>query len=245
MLVREDSHELERRDGGHDRWLAMQSAYAEYRRVSEALESMHLPADDSSASQASRLIPLEGQQQAAFERYLEARIEFLEFRFDESNQPPPVVSSTLPIYDPEETKPGSRWASITGKPIVQILAAVLLCTTAFSLVREQKHVRELEASRDQLQSTLNQTRDSLQALTQKLDTWQPPQLAAVQQVQHTSPAPARHSKNSPARIAVRKTPAPGHWRRLPTANVPPKSMTASQNLGSRSYADRHRTRKPT
>jgi hypothetical protein len=82
MLDSDDSQEPEIRNDEHNHWLAMQSAYAEYGRASEALE----PTVDSSNGERSRLITLEGQQRVAFERYLEARMEFLEFRFDQSDR---------------------------------------------------------------------------------------------------------------------------------------------------------------
>jgi len=80
------SHEQDRRDDGHDRWLAMQSAHAEYRQASEALECIRRSSGDLSLDERARLTMLEGQQRIAFECYLEARMEFLEFRFDESNR---------------------------------------------------------------------------------------------------------------------------------------------------------------
>src|SRR4030095_1509812 len=87
MLEVDDSQELERRDDEHDRWLAMQSAYTEYRRASEALECSPEFADDSPTSPGLRLSMLEGQQRVAFERYLEARMEFAESRFDRRGWP--------------------------------------------------------------------------------------------------------------------------------------------------------------
>jgi hypothetical protein len=81
MLDSDDSHNSANRNDEHDHWLAMQSAYAEYGRASAALASTV----DSSNGERLWSIRLEGQQRVAFERYLEARMDFLEFRFDESN----------------------------------------------------------------------------------------------------------------------------------------------------------------
>ena len=74
-----------RRDEEHDRWLAMQSAYEEYKRASEALDCTSQSADDT--NERSKLPVLEGQQWLAFERYFETRMEFLEARFDEGYRP--------------------------------------------------------------------------------------------------------------------------------------------------------------
>jgi hypothetical protein len=175
--------ELERRDEGHDRWLKMQSAYAEYTRASEALECTHQSADDSSTTERLQLIMLEGKQRVAFERYLETRMEFLECRFDESNRPCAALT-----IDAEDSWFGSRLAFVKPRPLLEILAVILLCTIAFSLVREKQHLRNLEASRDELQATLKETRTQLQSLGQRVDAGKPPQHSVIHQVGHSSHA---------------------------------------------------------
>ena len=86
MLEGDESLEPTWRDVGHDRWLAMQSAYAEYRGSSEALECTRQSANESSTNERSLLTIAVDRQRVAFECYFEARMEFLEFRFDESNR---------------------------------------------------------------------------------------------------------------------------------------------------------------
>jgi hypothetical protein len=243
MLDGHDSHEPEHRNDGHDRWLAMQSAYAEYKRASEALECTHPPAEDSSAGQPSPLAALEGQQRAAFERYLEARMEFLEFRFDKSGRQSADVM-TVPMRDTEDSRIGSWMAFVKGRPVLQILAVILLCTTAFSLVREQKHVSDLEAARDELRATLNQTRDGLQQLAQKMDAWGPPQHTAIQPVEHPPRLPARRVHAATPRAAVRKPLGEAKWRHQ-TALHAQKQVASSQGVGARTYSERRRTRKPS
>jgi hypothetical protein len=196
----DNSHEPERPDD-HDRWLAMQSAYAEYRRASEELECTRQSADDT--NERLKLPVLEGQQWLAFERYLESRMEFLEARFDESTRPGsvPVVPRAS---DMEDSGSVSWLAFANWKPILPFVAVLLLCTMAFALVREQKHVRDLEASRDELQATLDQTRESLRLLGQKLDAWGPPlQHSAVQQVEHTPRPPVRRAPAAATRAPHR------------------------------------------
>src|SRR5436305_13396669 len=70
------------RDEAHARWLAMQSAYAEYMRASEEIETTRELTGDLAGPEHCELTLLEGRRDA-FERYLEARLEFLERRFDE------------------------------------------------------------------------------------------------------------------------------------------------------------------
>ena len=212
-----------RRDEGHDRWLSMQSAYSEYIRASEELECTRQSADDTHERQ--KLPILEGQQWLAFERYFESRMEFLEARFDEINRPlaPPAP---LPMHDAGHSGVSSWFALINYRSVLQVLAIVLLGTMVFALLAEQKRVRDLEASRDELQATLNQTRDGLRMLGQKLDSWGPPQHSGVQQVEHAVRAPARRGPAATPRASGRR--AEGS-RRLPGVHVPQKPIAAKRN----------------
>jgi hypothetical protein len=158
----------------------MQSAYVEYQRASEALESPWPSDEDPQGA----LTPLAGRQRVAFERYLEARMEFLEGRYDDSYPP------------------GPRFAVKNVRPYVWVLAALLLCTAAFAVVRTRNHIRDLEASRDDLQARLNQTRAGLEVLAQKVDTWQPaPAPPAIVQ-----PAPVRRTRTTTVRPKAKRPP---------------------------------------
>ena len=243
MLEGEDSQKPARRDDGHDRWLAMQSAYAEYRSASEALECTRQSADDTSTSERLRLIVLEGQQRVAFERYLEARMEFLEFRFDESN-PPGAGPAAPAARDADYSAAGSWLAFANRKPVLPILAVLLLCTNAFSLIRQQRHVRDLEAARDELRAALNQTRAGLQTLGQRMDAWGTPQPAAIRQVVHTPPAAVRREPDASHRPTGRNSSGEGQSRHAAALHVPQKQVSAkrqpvvetrSQNIGARTY----------
>ena len=187
MLDGDEMQQPERRDAGHDRWLAMQSAYAEYMHASEALECTHHSEDESSTGERLQLVMLEGRQRVAFERYLESRMEFLEFRFDESNRP-----GASPVIDVECSPAGSRFAFVKARPFLEILAVILLSATAFSLVREKQHLRTLESSRDELQAALVKTRNEVQLLGQKMDALKPvTQISAIHAVEHATHAPSR------------------------------------------------------
>jgi hypothetical protein len=230
MLDGNDLPAPARRDRSHDRWLAMQSAYADYRRASEALESTHHPTEESSFGECVRLTILEAHQRVAFERYLEARMEYLEFRVDERT----LVDETLaPMPDQEETRFGSWVAWARRKPVLPILTALLLCSTAFSLMREQKHVRDLEASRDELRAALNQTRDGLQVLAQKLEASRPLQEAAVQPVEHIARPPV-----AKASTQARKHPAPAQKGQL-TRRISQKQVATNRSTGPRTSDRRH------
>jgi hypothetical protein len=236
MLDGDEMHEPERRDAGHDRWLAMQSAYAEYMHASEALECTHHSADESSTSERLQLAMLEGRQRAAFERYLESRMEFLEFRFDESNQP-----GGAPAIDVEGSTASSRFAFVKARPFLEILAVILLCATAFSLVREKQHLRNLELSREELQTALVKTRTEIQLLGQKMDALKPAtQISAIHAVEHAAHPPARVG-----RAAAPHQMAPADQQRKRKAEMQakpaiakkrdPVTGTQSPGLAARSY----------
>ena len=149
MLDDGELHEPEHRDEGHNRWLAMQSAYAEYTRASDCWNAPINPRMVQRPASVCSGLLLEGKQRVAFERYLESRLEFLECRFDQSIQPGPA-----PPAEVGYAGAGSRWAFAKPRTLLEILAVILLCTTAFSLVREKQRLRKLETSDNGLQVAL-------------------------------------------------------------------------------------------
>jgi hypothetical protein len=236
MLDGDEMHEPERRDAGHERWLAMQSAYAEYMHASEALECTHHSADDSSTDERLQLAMLEGRQRVAFERYLESRMEFLEFRFDDSNQP-----GAPPAIDVECSPAASRFAFVKARPFLEILAVILLSATAFSLVREKQHLRNLESSRDELQAALVKTRTELQLLGQKMDALKPAtQISAIHAVEHATHSPSRVGHAAPPRPLApadqqRKRKVEQQSRPAIAKKREPVTGTQSPGLGAHSY----------
>jgi hypothetical protein len=236
MLDGDEMQEPERRDAGHDRWLAMQSAYAEYMHASEALECTHHSADESSTSERLQLVMLEGRQRVAFERYLESRMEFLEFRFDESNRP-----GAAPEIDDEGSPVVSRFGFVKARPFLEILAVILLCATAFSLVREKQHLRNLESSREELQTALVKTRSEIQLLGQKMDALKPTsEISAIHAVEH-----ATHSSSRTGRATAPHQMGPADQQRKRKADMQakpaiakkrdPVTGTQSPGLGTHSY----------
>src|SRR5215470_5318069 len=83
MADRDDSYTADLGGELHQRWFAMKSAYAEYARASEALEA------------GGREPDLWDDRRDAFERYLEARIAFVETQVDEQNRPGSRTTSTM------------------------------------------------------------------------------------------------------------------------------------------------------
>jgi hypothetical protein len=181
----------------------MQSAYEEYKRTSQPFEYEHQGADRSGAKDDSQSPVSEGRRRVAFEQYLEARMQFLECRFDQSYPPgAPLADPSAPVV---EDHGEGRWVVLGYcKPILQILALVLLCTTATSLVHEQKSVRGLEITCDELRETLKQTRSDLRLLNQRFDAREPVQHSTGPRIEQTQGASA--GTQAPRRIGPKGRP---------------------------------------
>ena len=211
----EASQEPEPRDEGHYRWLAMKSAYAAYRCASEELASIHQSADDLFTSESARLWTLDARQRLAFERYLEARMEFLEFRCDERNGPGGDL-----VDAPAENRGfwgiDSRFVSSGWIP--PVLAMMLLCATTPFLIRQQQHVHDLQLVCDELRATLSETHRTIETLTKEVNDRGPNQHSDIQQINHTASPPAR-------------TPRPAEWKRPRKQIYSPRTQT----IGTRGY----------
>ena len=207
MLHPDDPHDRPLSSNVHEHWLTMQSAYVEYTRATQALECALPPAGDSSGCERERL---EDRRRLAFEHYLETRMEFLESRFDECYPP----GTRLPAQITRAARPA--WVAA---PVVSVLVVVLLSISAYAFVRTRNHVHELEASRDDLRTRLNQTSDSLQSLAQKMNAWEPPSLPAIQKVD--APVP-------PRRVAARKGTGRAQSKRRRVQRLPAKNVVVTQ-----------------
>ena len=135
----------------------------------------------------------------------------------------------------------SRFAFVKARPFLEILAVILLCATAFSLVREKQHLRSLESSREELQTALVKTRTEIQLLGQKMDALKPAtQISAIHAVGHETHPPSRLG-----RAAAPHQMAPGDQQRKRKADMPakpaiakkrdPVTGTQSPGLAARSY----------
>jgi hypothetical protein len=237
MLESNNSNGEERRDEGHDHWLAMQSAYEEYRRAAEALDCVHESADDLSPNEHLRLTTLEGRQRVAFERYVEARLAFLEFRFDESNDPD--SGEVSPLRDAKYS--GIRsWLTFAQRLVLPILAIMLLSASAFSFVREQKRVHDLEAAREELRVTRDQTRNGLDLLGKKLDGLELSARPGAKQLEHSQRDGAAAGSGANEQQPLREK----ELRRLPAVHTQPRQIAAKgkplpqarvQGIGTRTY----------
>jgi hypothetical protein len=179
----------------------------DYKRASKALQSYDQSTDESPSREVLRLAMLEGQQRIAFEHYVEARIEFLEFRVEENNRPGPRLVVPIPAAGDALMH---RWLAVGWRPVLEVAAVLLLCVAVLSGVRQQRRLSEMEGTRDRLWTALNQTRDRLQVLGQRPETWDS-QHSAIREIQE-QPGASRA-----ATPAVPLQPKPQALERAPVA----------------------------
>jgi len=220
MQHNDDSHEIVRPGEARGQWLAMQAAYAEYKRTSGLLNS-----EDPSSGDLSGWRDLEAQQRAAFEKYLEARMDYLETRFDETSTrgEHSVDPSTR---ERTESTIGSRFARY--RLLVLALALGLVCMVVFSVMRTQKRMHELEASRDDLRAALTTARDDIQRVANRVDARPPAPEPATPELK-PQPAPKPQSA-SPVRRSYRFSLVPSRrFKRVGPIEVSLRSVDARQN----------------
>lgn len=240
MLEVNDSRELTRRDLKRECWATMRSAYAEYLRLSEALESLTRISDGSPTSVRPEQTMLPTEQRVAFERYVEARMEFVESRFDEIRRHA-GSRTTQPTATEERTRMGSFLAAF---PFIGLaLTLGMLSLTVFFLAGEHRRVRELENARVELGGLLGSTREGLDSLAKKLDAAQGSTPSQIQQVEPpAAPLKPVEKPRKPAPVAKAK------WRRLPR---PPTALRiqdrspANRNHGPESRVYRQFTLSPS
>jgi hypothetical protein len=232
MLNIEASDEPGSRGEGHDRWLAMKSAYAEYRRASEALECTTQVTDAPDTGESLRLSTLDGEQRVAFERYLEARMEFLESQCDDRNwrmDPPELPARNEGFFGINSRFGKFDW-------ILRALTIVVLITAASFLVRAQRHVHRLELAYEELRASLNETRGGMQLYQKEADD-RPDLPSPTEQIERAAP-PAFAPRGSELKRAGEQRPRP-----RPAQPVQPRvaaqrgriSKPRSPNSGAGSY----------
>ena len=235
MLEIDDSHEPEWREEEHHRWLAMQSAYAEYKCACEVVEFPNPSADDSAGGESLHLSRPEGRQWAAFERYLEARLEFVEFQCDKHHR------RNMCLAEPSGNN--GRFSGIGTRlarygQILQIVTTVLLCVSVGFLYREWKQVRDL-AARDETRTTLSETREQQNLSAPKVNDMSPDEHSTTRQTGQGELPSFLNARMNLQSLAVEKPgihQSPNRVPHKPAAaerNRTPK--TPRQAIGARSY----------
>jgi hypothetical protein len=156
---------MERRDTQHELWLEMQTAYNKYRHASDVLKAAasRVPISISPADETPGMPLLVLEQRAAFESYIEARLQYSEFERD-----PDIVTtigSTIAQCDHQpkaEQQIGIR--SRRWLVVLRGFALVGIFSLSFAII-----IRESRAGRDPKPAPLSQSRVDLQAIAGKLD----------------------------------------------------------------------------
>jgi len=239
----------EQQHAEHELWLAMQAAYTDYINASLALE-IATSNEHGAVHESSRLERAALEQRTAFENYLEARMQFLEFRYDRDNTGIGRVAAANNGRDlnaPDEEQVGRRpWAelSISRLSTTAVIVA-LLCTTALSLVyvaRAQRQTQDSDKARDENSAHWKQARNDIHVLLRKIDAVNGTRQGLLPKATNTSDPPVL------TRMLEGKPPGKGHWRRIRVLSVAPEGWGRSsmskwrgkvddhaQNVGGRSY----------
>jgi hypothetical protein len=208
----------------HEYWLQLKTAYEKYQISSISLASP-IARQTSGGSEGAAAEEPETQQRA-FEQYIEARLDFLECCFDQSNAPlvnrGPQAHS--PFREPEMTSEGTRFLSVDWAPfagrmlLLRVLPFALLCVTAFSVILQQRHTRELEAVLETLQARIGQPLESQPPAQQARDARHGISPSVIHQDGHPLP-PAQAAHKRPA-VAPQVHPSQPSRTAQPTSGWP-------------------------
>src|SRR5215469_2890920 len=120
----------DQRSAEHDLWLAMQAAYNKYRNASEVHESLglRLQGADPSAGAGLQIESAASEQRSAFENYIEARIQFTEFRCDQNARSFAQPEAAEASAGRSGERPWWEYWPEIPRAAMAAIAAALLCT---------------------------------------------------------------------------------------------------------------------
>src|SRR5580704_12293322 len=153
---------MDRRDTQHALWLSMQSAYDKYRYASDQLKAAasRMPIPISSADETPRMSMLAVEQRAAFESYIEARLQYSEFERDQDRVK--TADSTTAQRDRQDA--GARGKRIRFRgPLVAVASIALVSVIALSFSLITPEIK----SRDPMPAPLSQGRNGLRSVAGK------------------------------------------------------------------------------
>jgi hypothetical protein len=229
--------------GEHDLWLAMKSAHGRYRNAAALLDDMKVlpPGGVPGPERQLEIEAMAGEERAAFENYIEARLQLSEFLLAKISPKPPEAKSPVKAVP----VPGSGFG-LSRVATLAVLAAFLF-PTAFGFgyfLHERKRTRELETARDTATAALNQAKAEVQALGGKVEELKAANRSTAATAARLQNIQAR--KDPPRSFQSRKdqaktTPA----RKNPTkAKANPKRIARNheevlelQRLGDRTYRE--------
>ncbi len=205
----DSSAEFRRLRPDHELWVAMRTAHAQLVDATGVLDELiaRAPAGGGSSDENRVMAMAAGQQRAAFQEYIEARLAFAEFLLskDSANGPPPPA--------PWIVRTASRYA-------VAALTIALLCPALFGvayLLQARRQFRDLEAARDTMNAIVSQGRS--QAPAPKVEAVKPPS-PEVRPAQRAAPAATMKRKKTNASNSYEFTLGPSsRWARVGPVQV--------------------------
>jgi hypothetical protein len=146
---------MDRRDTQHELWLSMQSAYDKYRYASDLLTAAasRMPIPISSADENPRMTTLTVEQRAAFESYIEARLQYSEFERDQDRVK--TAGSTTAQWDHQDDGARGMRNRFRG-PLVAAGGIALVSVIALSFALLTREIK----SRDPIPAPLSQGRNA-------------------------------------------------------------------------------------
>jgi hypothetical protein len=174
-------------------WREMQVAYQVYQSASDAL-------DASACDQDSRITTLSAEQRAAFEKYIDARLQYSEFLRDQDSV---ALGEHDELFRDQELQKRRGFNSLVKMlPLATSLILIAaIASASMYYAREQRHIHDLTLDRDQVQLRLAQMEGDLRAATRRLDTTG--QIAVTQPpLASPSPGPVSEKRTKPARRAT-------------------------------------------
>jgi hypothetical protein len=202
----QDSRRIER-----ELWLAMQEAHNRYKDSSAALDALTAspPSGGSSSERDLEIEPASVEQRIAFENYIEARLQLSEFLASRQNAAP---RETVVLKEA-----GGTQGAVPRVPlwVVPSVMAVCLFTTALGvgcLVEERRQSRALEVARSDANAALNQTRQQVEALSNRMEALKTANMAGARSGNKPAALPRSNHVRSYS-TAVRLTPSTGRTAR--------------------------------
>jgi hypothetical protein len=191
-------------------WLVMQTAHEHYTCVQAALENNKLDGLPVDGDCSARPV---GDDGAAFEAYVEARLRFMEFMIDQSHSTDGRVidgsSEMAPMLNHR------LWdVQRVGVPAASLIVVLILC--AFMYFGERRTLHDLEQKTRETDSRLSVTTDEVKTLAENVDSLELSARERSSSMPLVSPAHNRHLKRIKALPKKKKqtvSPAKRRWGR--------------------------------
>lgn len=188
----------EEQEAAHELWLAMQAAHERYQGASVLLDSLATTSSEIDAPVSNpEFSRVAAMQRAAFEKYVEARLQLSEVMLSEqyAKQREPIVPQR------------SRGISVNSRNV--LLAAVVGLMVLFAievraLAEARGHNRELERGLTATSAALNQKKDQIAALAEQLESLKASNATMVRSIGRLRSEQTRVAQRTTRQVAPRR-----------------------------------------